>query len=248
MTGVDGPAPGILSHVVAELPEERDQLGEAAVHVADGVERAGLVAEIVEERLAHDRSGVDLVDPVQHVYAPEPLFSEELQRPPELVVLAPDDGGREVAVAPLGVARDTRALGHVENDGDRQHVVGAGELDERLPRLRLDVRGVDHRQQARLEPLGGHVSKGLERGGRGLLVVLVVRDETSEVVARQRLERLEGARREGRLAGARRADQHDERHAGNSELCHRQILRKSASWVGEPCTSSTSPTVRCSTV
>ena len=67
--------------VVAQLGEQLLQLGAAAVHVADHVERAGLVPQVVEQPLVHDRRVVHIGLAAQHVDALEALLAEELQRP-----------------------------------------------------------------------------------------------------------------------------------------------------------------------
>ena len=98
-------------------------------------------------------------------------------------------------------------LGHVEHDGDRQHVVRAGQLDQLRARVGLDVGGVDDGQPAGVEPLAGDEVEHLERGGARRLVVLVVGDQAAADVARDDLVRAEVLARERRLARATDADQ-----------------------------------------
>ena len=78
-----------------------------------------------------------------------------------------------------------------EHDGDRQHVILPGQLNERLARLGLDVRGINDREKPTLEtPRRDEVKDG-ERRVRGRLVVLVVRDEAATDIGGQCLERSE---------------------------------------------------------
>ena len=81
------------------------------------------------------------------------------------------------------------ALGQVEHDRDRQHVVLAGQRDQRLAGLGLHVGGVDDGQPPARQPLAGDEVQHLERVvGRGL-VVLVVGDQAAAEVGREHLGR-----------------------------------------------------------
>ena len=68
--GVRGP---VVAHLPAELGEERAQLGDAAVDVADDVEGPGDVALVVPRPLAHDLCRGDLLDAAQDVDAAKAL-------------------------------------------------------------------------------------------------------------------------------------------------------------------------------
>ena len=247
MHRVDGPAQLVALQPPAEALEQGHELVEAAVHVADHVEGPRLAPQVVEERFAADRRGRDLVDAVQHVHPPEALLAERPERAPQLVRLPAHDVGAEVAVRPLGGAGDADLLGHVEDDRDGEHVVVAGEADHRAARVGLDVRRVDHRQQAGVQALAGDEGEGLECARGGRLVVLVVRDEPAEHVARERLERRERGARERGLAGSARPDQDDEREVRDREGGHPSLRRKRASCVGGPTSGSSAPTGRSST-
>ena len=114
--------------------------------------------------------------------------------------------------------RSTRdALRHVEHDRDRQDVVVAGELHERRAVLALDAGRVDDGEPAGAQPDRGDVVQDVE-GRRGRrLVVLVVGDQTAADVAGQHLRRPEVPAREGALAAAGDADQHDQRQVRDGE-------------------------------
>jgi hypothetical protein len=96
--------------------------------------------------------------------------------------LSSHDVRPEVPIGPRGVAIQAELLRHVEDDGDREHVVGTGELDERSTSLALHVRGVDDRELAGGEPLARDEVQGVEGVLRRRLVVLVVGHEAPERV------------------------------------------------------------------
>ncbi len=151
----------------------------------------------------------------------------------------------------VGVALATHALRHVEHDGHGKHVILAGQLHQRLARLRLHVGGVDHGEQPALQPLAGDDVQQLERGSGHRLIVFVVGDQPSAVVRRERLEGPEMRARERALAAAGRADEHDERqlrngdrprrHATLSRAAFSVMSVNTAAWVGDPTVASTSP-------
>src|SRR5262249_26527152 len=99
---------------VAELVEQRVELLEAAVHVADHVERPVVVAAVVPEPLALDRRALDLLDRREHDHVPEALPLETAQRATEVARLAPYDVRTEVASRPVAVALVAHLLWHVE--------------------------------------------------------------------------------------------------------------------------------------
>ena len=135
-------------------------------------------------------------------------------------VLPPDHVRAEVPVGPRGVARLAHRRGQVEDDRDRQHVVLAGERDQRRPGLRLHARRVDDGQPPGREPLARDVVQHVERVHGGRLVVLVVGDQAAAEVGGDHLGRLEVRPGERRLAGAGHPDEHDERQLGNGQLAH----------------------------
>ena len=113
---------------VAELDEQRLELGAAAVDVADHVERAVLVLVLIEDFLPDDdgRGRGHVLLGAQDVDLSESLLAEVLQGAPELIALALDHAITEVPVRPVGVAVQADPLGQVEHDRNRQHVVRAG--------------------------------------------------------------------------------------------------------------------------
>ena len=77
--GVDGPAGAVPDEVVAEASQQRLELGAAAVHVADDVERPMVIAAVVVEPFAADRDRGDLVDSGEHVHPAKPLSLQAFQ-------------------------------------------------------------------------------------------------------------------------------------------------------------------------
>jgi hypothetical protein len=100
----------------------------------------------------------------------------------QLALLIADDVRTEIPVGSGPVAVLAYPLGQVENDGDREHMVLAGERHERLASLWLDVRGIDNRQLRASEPPRGHEMERRKRVVSRRLVVLVVRNERAESI------------------------------------------------------------------
>ena len=240
---VDRAAELVADKCVAELDQQRLELAPATVDVADDVEGAVLVLEVVEELLAHDDGVGDVLLRAQDVDLAEAFLAEVLERAAELVPLAPYDGVAEVPVGPGGVAVQADPLRQVEHDGDRQDVVVTGEGDELPTGLRRHVGRVDDGQAAGGQPLAGDVVQDVEGRSAGCLVVLVVGHQTAAEVAGQHLEGPEVLLGEGRLAGAARADETDQGQLRDGEPGH-AALRKTAIWVGGPTSGSSSPTGR----
>ena len=232
-----------LANDVAQPLQQRPQLAVAAVHVPDQVERPRLVAAIVPRALSFDRHHLELLRRADHVDEAEPLLAQPLDRALELMVLSPDRRRRRGPVRASLVTGERLGEREIEDDRHGEHVVRPGKLDQRLPRLRLHVCRVDHRQQAAGQPLGGHVTQRVERVRRGRLVLAVVGHQHAELVGREHLRGFERRPGERRLPRPGDADQHHQAHLG-----HRQLHdRNTASCVGAPSASSASPTPRNST-
>ncbi len=266
--GVHGPA-GVVAHEgVAEGGEQALQLGAAAVDVADDVEGAGEVAQVVEPALPDDLRRLHLVGAAQDVHGAEALALEVAQGAAQLALVALDDAAREGgAVGAGGVALGADALGDVEDDRDGQHVVLARQADELLAGVGLDVGGVDDGQPAGGQALADDVVQDVEGVLAGALVVLVVADQAAAEVGGDGLGGLEVPGGEGGLAGAGGADEDHERQVGHgegragtggghaafasfvvsfllflSEVLFMSVLVKTAIWVGGPTSGSSGPT------
>ncbi len=223
---------------VAQLAEQLAQLLVAAVHVADHVEGAVIVAAVGPQPAPLDARRLDLPDPVQHDRPMEAFAPQVGEGAAELGVLVADDVRAEAALGARRVALGADGLGHVEDDGHGKDVVRLGERDERPARLGLHVGRVDHRQPAGGEALAGDVVQHVEGGRRRRLVVLVVAHECTAEVGGDHLGRREVPCREARLARPGHADEHDEGQLGQLDARHRE---NTASCVGWPRSGSSGP-------
>lgn len=174
--GTDRTSVIVQLELPAELGEQHSQLGDAAVHVSDDVERPGQVAAVVPGPFAHDLDRRDLLGTAQHVDAPEALAAHPAERAVQVPVLPADHVRGEVPVGPLRGALGGERLGHVEHDRVDQHVVRLGEHDELGAPGGLHVGGVDDGEQPAAQPGRGDVAEHVERIRCRGLVVLVVGD------------------------------------------------------------------------
>ena|SRR6266508_1212660 len=94
----------------------------------------------------------------------------------------------------------------------------AGQGDQRLVGLWLDVRGVDHRQATGSQKLARDIVQQVEGVIGGRLVVLVIRDQATAEIRRENFGRLEVGAGEGALASAGRANQDDQGQLRNGDL------------------------------
>lgn len=93
-------------------------------------------------------------------------------------------------VCPLAIPVSADGSRQIEHDRDDRPVIHPGEIDKRPPRLRLNIRRVNHGDPAGLKPLGGNQMQNLEgRVGRGL-VALVVRHQRAAQIGGEYLGRL----------------------------------------------------------
>jgi hypothetical protein len=225
VAGADRAAVLVVAQGVAELAEQLLQLLPAAVHVADDVERALLVAQVVEQPAAGDPSGCDLVGRAQHVHPAEALAGQPAQPAAQLVALAAQHVRAELPVRSGGVAVGAHPLRQVEHDRDGQHVVRAGQLDQLAAVVRLHVRGVDDGQPAGGQPLAHDVVQQLERLRGGGLVVLVVGDHPAAGVAGDHLGGPEVGAAERRLARPADPDEHHQAQRRHGDLPARRLDR-----------------------
>jgi hypothetical protein len=234
---------------VAELYKQGLEFGAAAVNVADHLERAGLVPQVVVELGPGDRGRADALFAAQRVHGAEPLALQAFQATAQLIALPADDVRAEVAIGAGGVPRYADALGHVEHDRDGQHVMLTGQCDELAACVGLHVGGVDDAEPPGGQPLTDDVVQHVERIRGRRLVVLVVGDQTTAEVGGDDLGRLEVRAGERRLARPGDTDQHDQAQLRYLQhtVGHQLALSKTAIWVGGPTSRSSRPTGRCRT-
>jgi hypothetical protein len=242
----DRPTGAVALQGVAELGEQLLELGQAAVHVADDVERAAFVPQVAVQPGAGDRDRVDLVLAAQHVHGAEPLAAQPVQAAAQLAALAADHVRAEVAVLALCVPVRAEFLRQVQDDRHRQHVVLAGHRDQLAAGFWLHVGRVHHGEPAACQALAHDIPQQVERGRRGGLVVLVVGDQAPAEVRGDDLGRLEVRAGERRLARPGDADQHHQAQLGDGQLPGHFAgsLVKTASWVGGPASGCSWPTGR----
>jgi len=168
----------------------------------------------------------------------EPLSAESLDRLPQQARMVAHHMRTEVAVGTRRVALLAEAPRQVQDDGDGQRMVFAGQANEIGAVFAADVGGVHHGQQPARQAFPGDELHQLE-GLRGCcLAGGVVAHHAPAGVGRDHLRRREVLAREPGLAGAGRADQQDQGVLRNL-YPHR---RKDPIWVGAPRSASTSPT------
>src|SRR6266550_669432 len=208
--------------------------------IADDVERSMLIASVYPERLALHDGRIDGLFGLQGENVSEAFALQEPLRSTHLVALPMDDILPDGAVGSLLVPIDHDSLRHVEDDANDEAVVPLGEFDQRLARLRLDIRRIDDGQAAALQPLRGDQMQHLEgRGGR-ILRILIIRHQRATEVGGNNLGRFEVLTGKGRFPRSGRADQDHEsefrnldRHWLNTAIC-----------VGGPTSGSSVPTGR----
>src|SRR5690606_8807776 len=159
--------------------------------------------------------------------------------------VALDRLGAGAALAPR-VALHADLERQIEDDADRRHVRPPREREQGPPRLRRDVRRVDHRQApAAQAPLDDRVEDVEGVAGRAL-IPLVVGDERPAAIRRDDLGLAEVARRKGRLARAGGSDEDDQRELGDGEAAgHFVSVRRGARGSGGT-TPGTSTPYACS--
>ena len=225
------------------------EFGAATVHVADHVEWAVFVAQIVEELGANDLDIVELVT-LHGVDVTDALTSKALDASLHRCRLAPHNLGAKVAVrASLGAGDALRERG-VDDDGDRQHVVRLGEVHKFAAGSGLDARRVDYGDLAAVEPLASDELEHVKRIRRRRLVVLIVGDKPTRHVGTDDLGGEKVLAREGRLARSRDADEHHQGQFGDLDAARHSCAPvvaacsrvKMAIWVGWPSDSCSSPT------
>ena len=247
---VDRAAGVVARELVAEPAQQRLQLGPAAVHVADDVERAGQVPAVVEQLLADDLGGVDLLDGRSTCTLRKPSRARPRSDRRSCSRCRRTTCGTEVAVGRPGLRSMHSSLGHVEHDRHRQHVVLPGQLDQRCAGRRgctLVASTTVSRPAA--QPLAGDVVQHVERvarwpPGRSR------RRRPGRGRSRWRSPRCgrKCSPGERRLARAGDADQHHQGQLGNGSRLIAAVPLESrrgvntASWVGGPTSGSSSPT------
>lgn len=243
MRGRDGDRIAFARDDIAERCDQQPQFVDAAMHVADHIEGADIVALVGPHRAALDGGRLDRLDRGQLPDLPKAFIGEAAQAATNLLNHALRHAGPEIAIRPRLVTLDADIEARIDDDRHWQRVPAPRELDPGLAIGGAHIGGVDHREPAVLQPFLGDCGNEREGVGRGRLVGLVVADETAAIVRGDHLRRFEPARREARFSCARRADQHDEAEIGNvQEGRERRIhLENTATCVTGPRSGCSSP-------
>ena len=193
---------------VPKFLEQGHGFPEAAVDVTDDVEGPVDVLLVVVQFIPPDlRDGRHFFRAIEYVDFAKPFFSEAPQRTLKLQVLVPQNVATEVAVRTTGVAFRADVLRKIEDDGSRENVVFLGQLEEGFARLGLYVGGVDHREQAVLQPFPYGEIEQIEGVRGSALVVFVVGDPGPAGIGRDGFVGPEMLPGKGALSGPGRADE-----------------------------------------
>jgi len=90
----------------------------------------------------------------------------------------------EVAIRPAGVPPLADLFRQIEDDRHRQNMILPGQPHQRLPGLPLHIGGIHHRQPPGGQTLGGDVVQHVEGVVRRGLIVFVIADQATAIVAR----------------------------------------------------------------
>jgi len=88
----------------------------------------------------------------------------------------------KISIGPAAIALLTKLFRQIEDDCNWDTVVLPGEFYNRLTRLGLDVRRIDHDEFSRRKTLSGNEVQNLESVLRRRLIVFIVRNESSAEV------------------------------------------------------------------
>lgn len=212
-----GLAPSAAVRRVAEQVQQLRQLVQAAMHVADDVERPGLAPAVGEQRLADQIGLRNRFRRGQGMDDAEALPRQAAQRATQQLDMAAHHMGAEGPVRMRPVALLAYRLWNIQHDRHRQRVEAPRQLHCLLAVLRAQVGRVDHGQPPGREALGGDVVEHVERVGGGRLVGLVVGHQAAAAVGGQDLGGPEVPRREGGFAGAGRAHHQHQREVGDRQ-------------------------------
>ncbi len=157
--------------------------------------------------------------------------------------LAREDAGRDRALA-SGVARTAYGRRRVEDDGDGRKPCSPGRGQPAAAAGHVGAERVDDSGQAAPDAGRDDLLEKGERVDRGVEVVLTAADDRAQQVRGDDLGGAVARRRPGRLARARRADQHDEGRVGQGHCGGVPARRLSASGGGRARRARPTPCAR----
>jgi len=127
------------------------------VNIADDVERAGFVFLVVVERDALKNDGLGFFRRGEDQDVAKTFAFEAAEGAAKILQLVVGNVIAEAAIGADVVAILANSFGHVENDGDGEAVILAGQFDEWFAVFGLDVGGVSDGEAASGEALCGDV-------------------------------------------------------------------------------------------
>src|ERR1700719_3225195 len=151
------------------------------------------------------------------------------QRTMQLLRLLANNMRPKISIGSAAIALLTKLFRQIEDDCYRDTVVLPGEFHNRLTRLGLDIRRIDHDEFSRCQTLPGNEVQNLEGILRRRLVILIIRNQPTTEIRRQNLRGAKILPGKARLPRPRGADQSDHRQFWNRQF-HWRL--KIPIWVG----------------
>src|SRR6266852_2003595 len=152
------------------------------------------------------------------MYSAESFSLKISKRTMQLLRLLANHMWPKISIRPAAIALLTKLFRQIEDDCNRDTVVLPGEFDNRLTRLGLDIRRIDHHEFSRRQTLPGNEVQNLESILRRRLVILVIRNQPAAEIRRQNLRGSKMLPGKARLPRPRGADQSDHRQFWNRQL------------------------------
>ena len=156
--------------------------------------------------------------------SPSAASAPVVDRRPDRGEVAPDHRRVDDPLGPRRVPCQDHGGGQVQHERRDRDAGGAGTDEPGRSRAPLEVRGVEDGQAAGQQPGRQLAMEPLEGGPRDALVGGIAGDPGPERVRGEDLVRVEQARREGRLPGAGRADEEDERRVRELDDRHPAMM------------------------
>ncbi len=165
-----------------ELLEEFDKFVVTAMHIADDIERPMFMLEVIPEPLSYQRRVGTFLRCSQGEDMSKPFAEQSSKFSLHGSALIANHMRTKIAIGSRGVSIVTDFLGGIDDDCNGQTVKFASELYQGLTVLGPDVGRIDDGQQSACEAFAGQIVKDFKCVARRFLIILIVRDPTSERV------------------------------------------------------------------
>ena len=200
----------ICRELIAKFCKQFGQLIEAAVDVADDVERTVEVAAVDLERNTFNGDLFNFRRGIQDENVVNLLAPQVLESSAQVTVLALQHLYSEIAVSALPVPLLHLSQRKIQNDGSTQRMVAARQLHEPGTILRLHIRRIDHSEQASFQTLADDRLQQLKSRRRRRLVIRIVGNNAATGIRGYDFKRAEVSCRKSRLSSTGDTDQHDQ--------------------------------------